>query len=302
MLKPISTKKENNVGYYADITLSISHDRKVYIQKLFVKKFSIPTKKEALKLIQLQRSFQRKAKKIHVNIVPSKLTYIYDEVNNKHMYVEIQPCVGLNLHQAFRKAKTLDQLSNLLSHYLMQFQKVWQSNFSVTIDPVVDNFGIDSNGVVCYFDFFPPRQTLEDAHRFEWPEPPEETSSFIYARHFSVMQAQVIYGQLLRVLSLQKKISLTQIKTMIGEYLGIKAYEVIDLTPTEQLKILKNPQPFDSYAIRMIAGEYAYKGQLSQQDLKKIFKLTHIPECNTCPTLDKLSAACNYLLAESEYI
>lgn len=270
-------------GFHAEISFGISPNNREYIKKTFGKLYQLSSTKAITDLIRKEKEFQEKAKSLDIPIVPSQHYYIMPSDRNTHVYIEIQKYMKYNFHDALLHAKTSDVLYVLLAQYLSSLQKSWQSEFLVSLDPVVRNFGIDEDGVVRYFDFFPPRQRLDDGSYFEWPKPEEGAREIMYMRYFTSGQAQVIYSQLLRVLQIERVLTLTEIKQLIGGYLGSEAYHMIDLPSSYREKIITQPAPSDVDALRIIAAEMCYREELSQESMSVVYKLTHISQDNTLP-------------------
>ncbi|MBI3620251.1 hypothetical protein HY214_03870 [Candidatus Roizmanbacteria bacterium] len=282
-------------GSYANISLSRTPSNKLIIKKIFGRIIKIKNKKDALLLIQLHRGFQEKAKKLRIPVVSSQISFINDDYNKSTAYVEKQLFVHNNLTTVLLSEKNPEQVSKLVNEYLKMFQKTWESGFAISLDPYIGNFGMYNKKVV-YFDFFPPRQLLPNGSFFDWPEPPKESRAFILARHFSPEQSLIIYAQLLRVLSKNKILKTTYIKDLIRKFLGNQAFSYIDFSERDYIKILKNVQLYDAYLLRIIAGELCYRNLLTHDEVKYIFRITHIPATNALPKKEDLKKAGTILL------
>ena len=263
------------IGFYAEISLGFSESRAPFVRKKFGKTFNIPTEEEAEGLVKLHRSFIKKTRKIGIPIVSSKV-YYEGKCKKSYVYKEIQSCIKSNLQTEIENAIDKETSLILIHKYLEMFKKSWNSNFLVSLDPVVSNFGLEETGTLYYFDFFPPYQRVGKNAFFDWPVPLPENYDFVVGRHFSVKQARVIYSQLMRVLCKKCFVSPDEVKRIVKAHLGKEAYSTIHLPEDTYREKLNDLDPNDADIIRMMACEACYNNTISYTELQEIFSLTHI--------------------------
>lgn len=216
--------------------------------------------------------------------------------------VEIVKEVGPDLRTLISDPSqtTPEQALGLIDSYLTMHQRVWEADFPISLDPPLANFCLkrqNGNGreEVVYIDMMPPRRRISKSKVIsEWPTPPDESRSFIEARYFSPQQAQVIYLQILRAAT-PRGISPEQIKRHIGKRLGEEAVRAIDYNPARKAHLLANPRTEDADALRIIAAEELFNGQINMTQFTTIYELTHIGNGGILPSVDRLYEACDIL-------
>ncbi len=279
-------------GWQAEVTVYATRTGKQFVKKIFGKKTNITGDFSVYELIRFQRSFQAKAKKIGIPIVPSKRFVKLQTGASHDSYIEIQRYIPQTFREVILGSKKQTDIHAYFHQFFAMYKKVWESGFLISLDPVIDNFGIDHDGTLRFFDYFPPFQTFTDSTYYVWPKPPEVFEKYFIQRYYSSVQAKVIYAQLLRVCVNTPLFSREHLLYFIHEYLGAEAVAHCTFHSKDIEKLLSNPTLQDVDNLRIIAGEMCLQGLCSSEDMNRIYALTHIPGDNSLPKIgDILEAA-----------
>jgi len=245
------------------------------------------------------RTFTKIAHDIGIPVAPTIGHVIYDNGHKERVdLAEYVPNIGPTLLDAMKKQITSGNKKDALSNfqeYLRLFQRVWEADFPISLDPPLTNFCMDRDNHIWYVDCMPPRQRLHDGtYISEWPEPSVENEQFIIDRYFSPKQARVIYAQTLRNL-LPLGFSGSEIKTTIADVLGPQAENVITMLPEERQRVLTDPVSTDVDFLRILASEACDQNRLSADRVKTVYSICHIGIGGILPSSLELRGACTLI-------
>jgi hypothetical protein len=269
-------------GNYSDIKLISLLKSDIYVEKIYGKKTIIGTK-----ITTTLFEYFLKYKKIAISIGLPICDTSYDRIihGSKNSYfVEFQSYIPTNFEDFVRSIQDSRTLTLYVEKYLLFFYKILKAKFPIGADPSLRNFGINGDGDLIFFDFFPPHQKLANGGCFFWPAPSVIDKSFFIDRYFSTMQIRVIYAQLLRHLIIHKFISPQKLKDLIGTILGVDIVRMLTISEVVKNRILSKPNPHDMDIIRMIACELCFEKKITHNQLSMVFKNTHISNQNILPS------------------
>lgn len=282
-------------GWQAEVIVYKTKSGKKFVKKIFGKKTKITGDFSVDELIRFQRSFQAKARKIGIPIVPSK-HFVKLETGVTHdSYIEVQRCIPQTFREVILNSTKKKDIHAYFHQFFAMYKKVWESNFLISLDPVIDNFGIDHDGTLRFFDYFPPFQMFTDSTYYVWPKPPVTFEKYLIQRYYSSLQAKVIYAQLLRVCVHTPLFSRDHLLYFIREYLGKDALGHCTFRSPDIEKILSNPTLQDVDNLRIIAGEMCLRGLCAPEIMTKVYALTHIPGDNSLPDIGNILVAAEYI-------
>lgn len=270
--------KKLKSGNYCDIKLVTLLKNDIYVEKIYGKKTIIGAKFMPV-LFSYFMKYRKMAESIDLPICDTSYEKIIQGSKNSYI-VEFQSYIGTNFEDFLRNEQNPQILTLYIEKYLRIFQKIWKHNFPIGVDPSIRNFGIDNDGELKYFDFFPPHQKDLNSNYFLWPEPSVDDKAFFVKRYFTHDQVRVIYGQLLRHLANHRLISPQKVKTLISSILGATARDGLIISPILKKRVLEQPNPHDMDIIRMIACELCYEKKLTYNQLTMVFKNSHIQSNN----------------------
>jgi len=265
-------------GNYSEIKLISLLKSDVYVEKIYGKKTIIGTKITSL-LFEYLLKYKKTALSLGLPICDTTYDRIIHGSKNSY-FVEFQSYIPTNFEDFIRNTQDSRTLTIYIEKYLTFFHKVMKADYPIGIDPSTRNFGIDGNGELIFFDFFPPHQKLTSNEYFLWPTPSITDRSFFISRYFSILQVRVIYGQLLRHLAHNKLLSPATLKHLIGSILGLESLKVLSISKTIKSRILSSPSPHDMDIIRILACELCFEKKITLNQLTMVFKNTHISNQN----------------------
>lgn len=258
-----------------------------YVEKIYGKKTIIGQKTIAV-LFNYFLKYKKIAHSIELPICDTSYNKIIEGSKNSYI-IEFQSYIGTNFEDFILKESNPRVVILYIEKYLLIFKKVWEANFPIGVDPLLRNFGIDADGELKYFDFFPPHQKISNAAYFFWPEPSIADRKFFIDRTFSCKQAQVIYLQLLRHLVVHRYMSPQELKHLICAVLGENTHKYLQISREMKMEALSKPHLHDIDLIRIITCELCYEKKITHNQLIMIFKYTHIGNQNILATPEKIN-------------
>lgn len=268
------TQVKLKTGNYSDIKLISLLKNDMYVEKIYGKKTIIGAKSMPI-LFDYFLKYKKMANAIDLPICETSYEKIIYGSKNSYI-VECQSYIKTNFEDYIKTSQDAQKLTLYIEQYLRIFGKIWKANFPIGVDPSIRNFGIDNDGDLKYFDFFPPHQKTGEKSYFIWPEPSVSDVPFFIKRYFTYSQVQVIYAHLLRHLVNHKLIKPRKIMELIRVILGNVASEHLKISEENKKRILSKPDPHDMDVIRLLACELAFEKKITHNQLNMIFKNTHI--------------------------
>lgn len=294
-----------SAGYYS----TLEHKRHpedptvVFLRKNYGEKNGGVPQEESRRLQYLMNRFDDIAESIGVQTARS---VNFDESKHEtpgHVILhEDVPFVGPDIQRLLSlEPPDSSNIIPLMEEVLAVHQKVFDADFPITLDAVYANFCLGENGIV-YIDKMPPRQRLEDGtYLSEIPLPPSSSRQIVEDRHFTPLQARVIYTQGLRALTTHGPSPLaTEYKGSMRKVLGDEVTKLIDLTDDEKERVLLLPTYDDIDTLRMIGWEMYHEGTVSLDAAKAAHKLSHIHYGGVLPDMAELQQAGSLLRASQE--